>query len=403
MNAARWKGWIALIDRGPPISWSGGNHLIEGGRRYRYSSARADGFMTETAIRAATQGDSQGVIDLLTGAMEWPGFLHHGSKLEFWQWRYARNPRGFTNEVVAVRDGKVCAHAASLPTDLIINGIERRGAQYSDLLTREDMRGQGIMERAVPLLHRLNIERGLEVEFAFPSVAGEKVVRKAGFVDLPVEMGQYELIANPDGFFDKVKFGGIKKIAYSGIRALKGNRAKDDPSVQVTESASFPEDIRAMVERFQAAFTLVLRRDPEYLNWRYADPRGGHFRILIARRGPSTAGFMVLRPYTIEGRAYMDIIDLAAEAGDGGAINALVKEGSKICVDEGSNILQIWLPTDHPYLPDLGRAGFLLRPTGPGERKMKLLYRPAEGADRLAQDLKGSMKCHLVLGDTDWV
>jgi hypothetical protein len=99
----------------------------------------------------------------------------------------------------------------------------------------------------------------------------------------------------------------------------------------------------------------------------------------------------------------MDIIDLAAETGDGGAINALVKEGSKICVDEGSNILQIWLPTDHPYLPDLGRAGFLLRPTGPGERKMKLLYRPAEGADRLAQDLKGSMKCHLVLGDTDWV
>lgn len=107
--------------------------------------------MTETKIRAADQGDAQGIIDLMTGAMDWPGFLHHSTKLEFWQWRYIRNPRGFTNEVVAVCDGRVCAHAASLPTDLLVGGAVRRGVQYSDLLTREDLRGQGTMERAVPL------------------------------------------------------------------------------------------------------------------------------------------------------------------------------------------------------------------------------------------------------------
>lgn len=360
-------------------------------------------FMTEITIRAADRGDAQGIIDLMTGAMDWPGFLHHGSKMEFWQWRYADNPRGFTTEVVASCDGKVCAHAASLPTDLVVSEMVHRGAQYSDLLTREDVRGRGIMESAVPKLHDLNHAKGVEVEFAFPSVAGEKVVRKAGFVDLPVQMGQYELIADPDRFFGNVKFGGIKKIAYSGIKVLKGNKVRDDPTLEVVESTTFPEDTEALVARFQKAFTFVLRRDLEYLRWRYAEPRGGHFRLLFARRGGATVGFMVLRPYTIEGRAYMDIADLVAEVGDGAAISALVREGTRVCREEGSSLIQTWLPTDHPFLPDLGRAGFLLKQTAPGERMMKLLYRPAEGADQLAQALKGEQKCHLVLGDTDWI
>lgn len=379
------------------------NHLIGDGQRYGYCPARADGLMTETTIRPAEQDDAQGIIDLMTGAMDWPGFVHRGSKLEFWRWRYASNPRGFTNEVVTVCDGRVCAHAASLPTDLVINGAVHHGAQYSDLLTREDMRGKGIMDGSVPLLHRLNMEKGTEVEFAFPSVAGEKVVRKAGFTDLSVQMGQYELITDPDSFFESVKFGGTKKFAYHVLMRLKGNRVKDDPTIEVREATSFPEDIEAMVQRFQAGFTFVLRRDMDYLRWRYAEPRGGHFRLLFASRGTSTVGFMVLRPYTIEGRTYMDIADLVAEVGDESVIDALVKEGARVCREAGSSVLQIWLPADHPYLPDLGRAGFHVRQPGPGERKMKLLYRPAEGADQLAQALKDGMKCHLVLGDTDWI
>jgi hypothetical protein len=259
------------------------------------------------------------------------------------------------------------------------------------------------MENAMPMLHRLNIEKGAEVEFAFPSVAGEKLVRKAGFVDLPVQMVQYELIANPDGFFESSRFGGIKKMAYAGMRALKGNRVKDDPTLEVYESSKFPGDVEDLVKKFQAAFTFVLRRDLDYLGWRYAEPRGGHFRTLFARRGGSTVGYMVLRPYVIDGRHYMDIADLVAEVGDGSAIAALVREGARMCREEGSNIIQIWLPADHPFLPDLGREGFLLKQTGPTERKMKLLYRPAEGADDLARKLKGEMKCHLVLGDTDWI
>ncbi len=359
--------------------------------------------MTEMTVRKADRDDARGIIDLMTGAMEWPGFLHHGSKMEFWEWRYGSNPRGFTTEVVALCDGKVCAHAASLPTDLVVGGAVHRGTQYSDLLTREDVRGRGVMESAVPKLRELNRARGVEVEFAFPSVAGEKVVRKAGFVDLPVKMGQYELIADPERFFGNVKLGGIKRMAYSGIRVLKGNKVKEDPSLEVFESRSFPEDTEALVARFQKAFDFLLRRDLSYLRWRYAEPRGGHFRLLFARRGGATAGFMVLRPYTIEGRAYMDIADIVAEAGDGATIGALVREAAKVCREEGASLIQIWLPTDHPFLPDLGRAGFWSKPTGPEERMMKLLYRPVEGSDQLAQALKGVQRCHLVLGDTDWI
>jgi hypothetical protein len=368
-----------------------------------YLSALAGVPLTDTAIRSADRGDVTGIIELMTGAMPWPGFPHEGSKMDFWQWRYGRNPRGFTNEVIADCGGRVCAHAASLPTDLIIGGAVHRGAQCSDLLTREDMRNKGLMDRAVLMLRQLNKSRGIEVEFAFPSAAGEKVLRKAGFVDLPVNMGHYELIADPDRFFRDVRYGGLKKMAYRGLRTLKGDRARRDPDVEVYESVVFPDDIERMVLRFEKAFTFVLRRDVEYLRWRYSDPRGGKFRILFARRGPSTAGLIVLRPYSVEGRTYMDIVDLVAEVGDEGAIGALVSSAARVCREIGSTIMQMWLPSDHPYLPDLGRAGFLHRQTGSEERTMKLLFRPLDDSEEIMSSLKGGLQCHLVLGDTDWV
>ncbi|MBI0584113.1 MAG: GNAT family N-acetyltransferase [Methanomassiliicoccus sp.] len=357
--------------------------------------------MTDISFRTADRKDAPAIVDLMTGSMDWPGFRHEGTKMDFWNWRYSSNPHGFTNEVIAESDGRIDAHAASLPTGLVIRGRKRSGAQYSDLLTRESRRGQGIMERAVARLLERDREKGIELELAFPSISGEVVVRKAGFVELPVQMSHYELIADPDAFFADMKMGSFKKLAYGGLRMLKGNKAVEDPVVGVREVADIPGDIEDLIGRFQTAFDLVLSRDAGYLKWRYAEPRGGHFRIVIASKGGSTTGYMVLRPYVIDGRAYIDVADLVAEVGDGATITALVAMGARICKEEGASIMQIWLPADHPFLPDLGRSGFLLRHPGPGERKMKLMCRPL--AKDLEEELSGELRCHLVLGDTDWI
>ena len=74
-----------------------------------------------------------------------------------------------------------------------------------------------------------------------------------------------------------------------------------------------------------------------------------------------------------------------------------------MCHQVKANILQFWLPTDHPYLPELGRLGFLLRQPAPGERRMSLVCRQLTSDPLLKEQMAGDLRYHLVLGDSDWV
>jgi len=57
-----------------------------------------------------------------------------------------------------------------------------------------------------------------------------------------------------------------------------------------------------------------------------------------------------------------------------------------------------------PLVPTLVRSGFLARTPGPDERVIRLIYRTAQGNDRLKGFLeRPGMKAHIMLGDTDWL
>jgi hypothetical protein len=108
--------------------------------------------MVTVHLRTTERGDSGNIVRLLGGTNEWPGFDHKGTEVDFWEWRYCHNPIGFTSEIVAVSDGKVLSHAASLPTDLRIGQKLHLCAQLSDLFTDPGSRGQGLMENVMTAL-----------------------------------------------------------------------------------------------------------------------------------------------------------------------------------------------------------------------------------------------------------
>ena len=123
----------------------------------------------------------------------------------------------------------------------------------------------------------------------------------------------------------------------------------------------------------------------------------------MARKNGSTSGYAVLRPYRVSGQMYMDVVDLVAIPNDRESLNALVERSIELCLREEANMLQIWLPTAHPFLPGLGRLGFLLRQPIPGERRMRLMCRQLSDDPQLAEQLAGNLRYHIVLGDSDWV
>jgi hypothetical protein len=358
--------------------------------------------MQSVVVRPYAPGDEEAIEALLGGTMEWPGFDHRGEVMDFWRWRYHRNPLGTASESMALDEAVVLSHAASLPTEVRIGDSVIFSAQLSDLYTREEHRGRKLVERAVAEVERLDRDKGVRMQFAFPSPAGYELLKKYGFREMPVRMAQYELIVNPQRFFSQVKHGVLKRAAYESMRMVKGKARTDIPDVVVERADRLPADLGPLVARFEEGFSFVLHRSDDYLKWRYLDADGGTFELYTARRGAATCGYIVLRPYNVGGQRFMDIVDLVALPGDLGAVRAMVATAANICRETDVDVLQMWLPTDHPFVLELGRLGFFLRQPVPGERLMRILCRPLDDP-AVSAALDAPHSYHLVLGDTDWI
>ena len=145
-------------------------------------------------------------------------------------------------------------------------------------------------------------------------------------------------------------------------------------------------------------FDAIIARDSAFLNWRYADPRAGHFVVKLAEHDGHVLGYVVTRqPQRGRGciadvLALPDRIDVAA---------ALLSEAVAWLVAAGASKIESWLPQHHPYQPLFAGLGFQ-----PRRRAVPFGLRPAQEYDAtldmgFAADPTAAI--HISLGDTDLV
>jgi hypothetical protein len=192
-------------------------------------------------------------------------------------------------------------------------------------------------------------------------------------------------------------------MAFEGMRMMKGRKDINDGTVEVRSSLTFPPDIQALTDAFEKKFDFIFHRDEDYLRWRYEHPESGAFKILISTIDGRTSGYAILRPYVVSGHRYIDVIDLVCDPQDVPSLRGLIEKCVQVCAKEEAATLQIWLPIDHPFLPELGRRGFFQRQPMAGERRMRLMARTFVNDASLENIDTNSLRYHLVLGDTDWV
>lgn len=82
----------------------------------------------------------------------------------------------------------------------------------------------------------------------------------------------------------------------------------------------------------------------------------------------------------------------------------MVAEAVRIAVVENIDGVQTWIPSDHPLVPFLVRAGFIVRTPLVTERKLRLLCKAVGGNAPALDDLRRpGLRAHIMLGDTDWI
>jgi hypothetical protein len=157
----------------------------------------------------------------------------------------------------------------------------------------------------------------------------------------------------------------------------------------------FDRRFAVFVEKAASVFEVAVERTPEYLNWRYRDPRGGRWAVDAVEEEGSIVGYAAWKVEA--GRGLLG--DLLAVPDRFDVVAALVDAAVAGAEAEGAASVLCWLPARHPYRRVLRECGFVSRAAG-----VTHLVRPeclsAEAAAILAAP---SARIHFTIGDSDFV
>ena len=224
-----------------------------------------------------------------------------------WEWQYLENPvRDAGPEIwVAREDGRLLGQYASMPVRLWWGAREVRSSWGMDVFVAAQARGRGL---------------GLT-----PSSYG--LFKKLRYHDVgPVPLFQKVLDA---GAVARRRLGRVVGAAAAPVLRLalaarhpERRRRADDVVVQ--PAAGFTAEYDALWERARASYAMCVRRDREYLGWKYARCPHRRYDVLEARRGGTLEGFAVSRHEDHRGVALGWIVDVFADTADHAAKDALL-------------------------------------------------------------------------------
>jgi hypothetical protein len=169
----------------------------------------------------------------------------------------------------------------------------------------------------------------------------------------------------------------------------RGRRAAD---VAVQPSAGFTDEHDRLWERARPSYAMCVRRDREYLAWKYARCPHRRYDVAEARRGGRLEGFAVSRHEDYRGLRLGWIVDVFADAADHEAKDALLDAVLDSFRAAGVARAQAFA-MNAALADDLRRRGFRRH-----HSPMQFCVRARVDSDAALRDLG---RWHVVFGDSD--
>jgi GNAT superfamily N-acetyltransferase len=243
-----------------------------------------------------------------------------------WTWQYRGNPHaaGPPEIWVAREEGRVLGQYASMPVRLWWGGREVRASWGMDVFLREDARGRGVGAMLFDTWSdHVDVALGLGL-----TPSSHNLFRKLRYRDVgPVPL--YKKILEPRAVLARRigRAGALVAAPVLGaaLRSLHPEGPAPAAGVEVRPATGFGADYDRLWERARGSYTMCVRRDAAYLEWKYERcPHRGYSRW-EAWRGKDLVGFAVSRHEDYRGLRLGWIVDVFTEASDDAARQALLK------------------------------------------------------------------------------
>jgi len=285
--------------------------------------------MSELHIRQATLADKPALFDFLRLAYldRWQSKFP-----ERWEWEFEHNPFLRGNDLpiwVAVDGDRVVGQSCALVEPLVVHGKEYRVGWGVDFFVLPEYRGQGLGTR----LQQAN-NAGNDIFMSLSMAASAAHIKSnIGLQPLPPVPVFTKIIHHePESVLQtlakRTKLPEIllrgAGLHHLGAGLLTARDARRDRGriilpaggVELIPVQQFGPEVDDLWARVSGKFSALVRRDSEYLNWKFArQPHAEHQRV-IAQRNGQACGFVIFRQTRPPERNAGLILDMFADPKD---------------------------------------------------------------------------------------
>ncbi len=301
-------------------------------------------------VRRAVPADKAGIFKFLLEAYGENGRYKFPDR---WEWQFERNPFKPDDKIpvfVAVdENGKVVGQSAAMYEPLKVGAEYLTLAWALDAIVLPDYRGQNLGFETL----RINCESSPLWMGMIMAPSSRHILEKLGCqaVDHVIS---YRRVArfDPDSINQGVRnrtqqpawqntmgnllrFLRLDKVFALAINAATAVQdacleSKRDASIDIQERECFDESFDRFWEKHQLFFPVIIRRDRQFLNWKYLEQPDMHYRIFTSSRDGEMSGYLILRcAYPPETNSGI-IADLLADPDDTASLRALLFHALKI-------------------------------------------------------------------------
>lgn len=220
-------------------------------------------------------------------------------------WRYDENPHGAAVSLVSrppSADG-ICGYACS-PRLAVPQG-DRDAAllvgQTGDVMTHPDWRKRGIFSGLDSACMEEVGRLGWALAFGLPNRRSAHIFQKLGWETIG-KVRPWTFVLRSDAASRKARLvdGRLRSMlvpmaAAAGRLARRKLRKRAGRGFEVRPLESFPPEVDALSSRVERDFAFMVRRDAEYLDWRFLrNPSGRHRAFGVFDRDETFRGYVVI-------------------------------------------------------------------------------------------------------------
>jgi hypothetical protein len=343
------------------------------------------------STREYQEGDEHDIIDLFSLV-----FSRNVRDLNYWIWEFKNNPDGF-KAFLATDGERIAGHLGALQREISVGNIMGLAALEVDGMTHPDYCQQGIFTGLGGNLLSVYKREGYHVVIGFPNQNAMAGHRKLGCIELFIPT----IMIRPFNFravSQRVFKNGFLRLCFEVIGGFvskglfKGKKTQIEKDITIRTISKIDDRFNRLWEEASSAHNVILKRDREYLDWRYIKHPSHDYDIFIAEKDRLILSYIVVRVMEYNGLRNGVIVDTLAVPDSEDVMAALTDKVIEHLCKEEVDLIVCMVPKWCEYRRVLRKCGFWRLPTVLKPRKEPFIIYP------LSQK-KGS---ELIKSDTDW-